>query len=63
MKAQDIILLGGAALAVWWLLKTYGGAPAKTAAAAPKYWVTGGVAVPDQFTSFPDPGVQGGVWV
>lgn len=62
MKAQDFILIGGAAFAVWWLLKTYGGSPEKVAA-APKYWVTGGEAVPDQFSSYPDSNVQGGVWV
>lgn len=61
MKQQDILLIAGAAVAVWWVLKTYGGE--KRAAAAPKFWVTGGQAIPNQFTTYPDPGVHGGVWI
>lgn len=63
MKTQDMLIIGGAAFAVWWLLKRYGN-PDATAAAAPRYWVTGGTALPDQFTTWPDPGAKGsGVWV
>lgn len=60
MKAHEWIIIAGAAASVWWLLNKYG--TKQTAASAPKYWVTGG-ASPDMFTSYPDPGQAGGVWV
>lgn len=60
MKAHEWIIIAAAAASVWWVLNKYG--TKQTAAAAPKYWVTGG-ASPDMFTSYPDPGQAGGVWV